>query len=171
MEFPKFQKVQNERMKKEHSSNATPPHTGTTDDLQKILRNLPINLTPCSPIPVKYGCESKPRVVTGPPTTPCYIPLSRPVVTYLCRECLAQVCPTKEPCRKGACRKPGDSVTNLCRGMAAEACYKPRVFDLHAGPRLLLPINRYALTVLNMMMRRRRRGVTTSTHWVSSKSK
>ena len=43
--------------------------------------------------------------------------------------CLAQVCPTKEPCCKGACRKPGDSATNLCRGMAAQACYKLSVVD------------------------------------------
>ena len=32
---------------------------------------------------------------------------SRPVVTYLRRECLALVYPTQEPCRKGSCRKPG----------------------------------------------------------------
>ena len=43
--------------------------------------------------------------------------------------CLAQVCPTKEPCRKGACRKTGDSASSLCCGMAAQACYKPSVFD------------------------------------------
>ena len=55
---------------------------------------------------------------TPHPTMPCYIPLFR--------ECLAQECPTKEPCRKNVCRKPGDSVANLCRGMA---CYKPSVFD------------------------------------------
>ena len=106
---------------------------------------------------LKQGCESKPRFVAAPPLPHAllHIPLSRPVVTYLCRECLAQVCPTKEPCLKGASRKPGESVTNhilriywdhiglywgyirvilgfrlgLCRGMAAQACYKPSAFD------------------------------------------
>ena len=68
-----------------------------------------------------------------PPPPPVTYPFVGPVVTYLCRECLAQVCPTKEPCRKGACCKPGHSVTNLCRGMAAEACYKPRVL-IHSLP-------------------------------------
>ena len=38
--------------------------------------------------------------------------------------------PTKEPCCRGACRKPGDSVTNPCCGMATYAYNKPRVFDL-----------------------------------------
>ena len=73
--------------------------------------------------------NQNPVMSRDPPHPLLHTPLSRPVVTYLCRECLAQVCPTKEPCGKGACRKPGDSVTNPCRGTAAEACYKPRVFD------------------------------------------
>ena len=65
----------------------------------------------------------------APPPPLLRTPWSRPVVTYLCRECLAQVRPTKEPCRQGVCRKPGDSVTNLRRGMTAQAYYKPLAFD------------------------------------------
>ena len=34
-----------------------------------------------------------------------------------------------EVCREGVCRRTPPSVTNLCRDMAAQACYKPNVFD------------------------------------------
>ena len=62
------------------------------------------------------GCESKPRFVAGAPPPPSpllHTPLSRPVVTYLRRECLAQVCPIKK--------------TLLQRGLsqARRFCYKP----------------------------------------------
>ena len=73
--------------------------------------------------------NQNPVLSWAPPHPLLHAPLSRPVVAYLCHECLAQVCPTKEACCKGACRKPADSVTNLCRGMAAQACHKPSVFD------------------------------------------
>ena len=80
-----------------------------------------------------YGCGSV--LSQAPPPPPphplLHTPLSRPVVTHLCRECLPQVCPTKGPCRKDVCRTPADSVTNRCRGMAAQDCYKPSVFDSH----------------------------------------
>ena len=82
-----------------------------------------------------YMAVNQNRILSRAPPPPhplLHTPLSRHVVTYLCRECLAQVCPTKEPCRKGACRTPGDSVTNLCLGMATQACYKPRVFLIHS---------------------------------------
>ena len=36
--------------------------------------------------------------------------------------------PPKGLCRKGACCKPAGSVTNLCRGMVAQACHKPSIF-------------------------------------------
>ena len=73
--------------------------------------------------------DQKSRFVGAPPPpiactyvkACCVAPLSR-----------AQVCPTKEPCCEGACCNPGDSVTSLCRGMAAQACYKPCLF--HAQP-------------------------------------
>ena len=58
-----------------------------------------------------------------------HTPLSWPVITCLCRGCLALVCPTKASCRKGACCKAGDPVTDLCGGMAAHACYKPTLQD------------------------------------------
>ena len=76
------------------------------------------------------ACESKPRLFASPPPhSVLHPPLPWPVVTYLRRECLVQVCPTKEACGKGACRKPRESVTNLCPGTAAQACHKPNVFD------------------------------------------
>ena len=62
----------------------------------------------------------------APPHLPLHTP-SRSVVAYLYREWFPQVCPTKEPYRKGAHRKLGDSATNLSCGMAAQASYKPSV--------------------------------------------
>ena len=78
-----------------------------------------------------YGSGSKPCVVAGPLPPLCYEPLSRPAVTnplsrIFCGNaalCFGGVC------RGGVCRKTPRSVTNLCREMAAEACYKPAVFD------------------------------------------
>ena len=72
-----------------------------------------------------FGCGSKTRVVAGPAARATYA-LSRPVVTYLYRKCLARACHTKNLC-KGACRKPGKTVTSLCCGMAAQAFYKPSI--------------------------------------------
>ena len=39
---------------------------------------------------------------------------------------------TGKPHKKSACQKPGDSVTSLSRGMAAQACHKPSLIDSQA---------------------------------------
>ena len=56
-----------------------------------------------------------------------HAPLSRPVVTNLCRKCVVQACPTRKACQKSSSCKPGDSVKSLCGGRTAQASYKPSV--------------------------------------------
>ena len=70
----------------------------------------------------------KTRVVTGPP------PLLQTFVAGLLLQTLVAVlcveyCSLQGACRGGVCRRTPPSVTNLCREMAAQACYKANVFD------------------------------------------
>ena len=51
--------------------------------------------------------------------------LLQTLVADLCVE----YCSLQGACRGGVCRKTPLSVTNLCREMAAQACYKANVFD------------------------------------------
>ena len=70
----------------------------------------------------------KTRVVVGPPssvTNLCRGPLLQTLVADLCVE----YCSLQGACRGGACRRTRPSVTNLCREIAAQACYKANVFD------------------------------------------
>ena len=58
----------------------------------------------------------------------CYKPLSR----ALCYKPLSRASvysSLQGACRGGVCRRTPPSVTNLCREMAAQACYKANVFD------------------------------------------
>ena len=61
------------------------------------------------------------------------LPVTHPFVVASCYIPLPQMrgtgMPHKEACRKGACCKPGDSVTSLCRGMATQARCKPSLCD------------------------------------------
>ena len=41
----------------------------------------------------------------------------------------AEYCSLQVACRGGVCRRTHPSVTDLCREMAAQACYKANVFD------------------------------------------
>ena len=52
-------------------------------------------------------------------------PLLQTLVADLCVE----YCSLQGACRRGVCRRTPVSVTNLCREMAAQACYKAYVFD------------------------------------------
>ena len=52
-------------------------------------------------------------------------PLLQTLVADLCVE----YCSLQEACRGGVCRRTPPSVTNVCREMAAQACYKAKVFD------------------------------------------
>ena len=56
---------------------------------------------------------------SGTPRPLLHTPLSRSVVKWIVANAWGRY----------PCRKPGDSVTSLCRGMAAQACYKPQCFD------------------------------------------
>ena len=52
-------------------------------------------------------------------------PLLQTLVADLC----VGYCSLQGACRGGVCRRTPPSVTNLCREMAAQACYKANVFD------------------------------------------
>ena len=52
-------------------------------------------------------------------------PLLQTFVADLCVE----YCSLQGACRAGVCRRTPPSVTNLCRNMAAQACYTANVFD------------------------------------------
>ena len=52
-------------------------------------------------------------------------PLLQTLVADLCVE----YCSLQGACRGGVCRRTPPSGTNLCREMAAQACYKANVFD------------------------------------------
>ena len=47
-----------------------------------------------------YMAVNQIPVLSRAPPPLLHTPVSRPVATYLCRECLSQVCPTKEPSAK-----------------------------------------------------------------------
>ena len=75
----------------------------------------------------------KPRAVAGPRPPLCYAPLSRPAVSNPLSRILRGYDSTYylkvALCRGGGCHKTPPSVTKRCREMAAQACYKPHVFD------------------------------------------
>ena len=75
-----------------------------------------------------YMLWIKTRVVAGPPPllqTFVAGPLLQTLVANLCVE----YCSLQGACCGGVCRRTPLSVTNLCREMAAQACYKASVFD------------------------------------------
>ena len=76
-----------------------------------------------------HGCGSKPVLSRGtpPPLLPTFVagPLLQTLVAHLCVE----YCSLQGACRGGVCRRTPPSVTNLCREMVAQACYKANVFD------------------------------------------
>ena len=62
----------------------------------------------------------------------CRRPLTvtRAVATSLLCKCLVRGMPhKKKACGTSASRKPGNSVTSLCRGTAPQVCYTPSVLD------------------------------------------
>ena len=63
----------------------------------------------------------------APPLLQTFVagPLLQTLVADLC----AEYCSLQGACRGGVCRRTPPSVTNLCREMAAQACYKANVFD------------------------------------------
>ena len=70
-----------------------------------------------------FGCGSKPWLSRGTPRllqTFVAGPLLQTLVADLCVE----YCSLQGACRGGVCRRTPQSVTNLCREMAAQACYK-----------------------------------------------
>ena len=70
----------------------------------------------------------KTLVVGGPPPllqTFVAGPLLQTLVADLCVE----YCSLQGACRGGVCRRTPLSATQLCREMAAQACYKANVFD------------------------------------------
>ena len=71
------------------------------------------------------GCGSKPRVVAAPALLQTFVagPPLQTIVADLCVE----YCSLQAACRGGVCRRTPPSVTNLCREMAAQACYTANV--------------------------------------------
>ena len=51
------------------------------------------------------------------------------VLQTLVPDLYVEYCSLQGACRGGVCRRTPPSVTNLCREMAAQACYKANVFD------------------------------------------
>ena len=74
-----------------------------------------------------YGCGSKSVLLRAPPLLQTVVagPLLQTLVADLCVE----YCSLQGACRGGVCRRTPPSVANLCREMAAQACYKANVFD------------------------------------------
>ena len=92
-----------------------------------------------------YDCGSKPASSRGsPPLLQTFVagPLLQTLVADLCVE----YCSLQEASRGGVCRRTPLSVTNLCREMAAQACYKANVFD--SLPYMYICICMYASTGL-----------------------
>ena len=73
------------------------------------------------------GCGSKPVLLRAPPLLQTFVAgsLLQTLVADLCVE----YCSLQGACCGGVCRRTPLSVTNLCREMAAQACYKANVFD------------------------------------------
>ena len=67
------------------------------------------------------------RVVGDPPLLQTFVagPLLQTLVADLCVE----YCSLQGACRRAVCRRRPPCVTNLCREMAAQACYKANVLD------------------------------------------
>ena len=67
----------------------------------------------------------------APPPLQTFVagPLLQTLVADLCVEyCSLQGACRRGVCRGGVCRRTPLSVTNLCREMAAQACYKANIF-------------------------------------------
>ena len=70
----------------------------------------------------------KTRVVAGPP--PLLQPfVAGPLLQTRVADLCVEYCSLPGACRGRLCRRTPPSVTNLCREMAAQACYKANVFD------------------------------------------
>ena len=70
-----------------------------------------------------YSCGSKPVLSRGsPPLLQTFVagPLLQTLVADLC----VVYCSLQGACRGRVCRRTPPSLTNLCREMAAQACYK-----------------------------------------------
>ena len=107
-----------------------------------------------------YGCGSKPVLSRAPPAllqTFVAGPLLQTLVADLCVE----YCSLQGACRGGVCRRTPPSVTNLCREMATQACYKANVFDslsyvcvcacsLHAYGHVYIHTNIFTSTYVNV---------------------
>ena len=75
-----------------------------------------------------YGCGSKPVLSRGtPPLFQTFV--ASPLLQTLVADICVEYCSLQGACRGGVCRRTPPSVTNLCREMVAQACYKPNVFD------------------------------------------
>ena len=71
------------------------------------------------------------RVVAGPPL--CYKPfVAGPPLQTLVADLCVEYRSVQGACRGGVCRSTPLSVTNRCREMAAQACYKANVFNFLA---------------------------------------
>ena len=88
-----------------------------------------------------YDCGSKP-VLSRPPL--CYKPLSRagPLLQTLVADLCVEYCS-----RPGACRRTPPSVTNPCRDMAGQACYKANVFDSPPYKEIVRSITRAGIAI------------------------
>ena len=76
-----------------------------------------------------YGCGSK-LWLSLRPLPLCYKPfVAGPLLQTLAADLCVEYCSLQGACRGGVCRRTPLSVANLCREMAAQACYKANVFD------------------------------------------
>ena len=97
-----------------------------------------------APLVKAYGCGSKFWLSQGsPPLLQTFVagPLLQTLVADLCVE----YCSLEEACRGGVCRRTSPSVTNVCREMAAQACYKANVFSI----RCQICIHVYGLAIFS----------------------
>ena len=76
-----------------------------------------------------YGCGSKPWLSRGPLPPLLQTFVAGPLLQTLVAELCVEYSSLQGACGGGVCRKTPPSVTNLCREMAAQACYKANVFD------------------------------------------
>ena len=80
------------------------------------------------PMTVTIRLWIKTRVVAGPPSV-ANLCRGRPLLQTLVADLCVEYGSLQGACRGGVCRRTPPSVTNLCREMAAQACYKANVFD------------------------------------------
>ena len=110
------------------------PHRGQTTDCaypQRLTTRFCRRKTdPKYELTINQMAVNQNPVLSRAPPTPCYIPLCRGL---LLRTFVANAwrwyALQQNLVAKVLVASRGISVRNLCRGMAAEACYKPSVFD------------------------------------------